>query len=393
MSDRPPVTDWARDFDPFEQRWLDDPYTIWNELRERCPVAHTDRCRGVYLPTRYQDIRDVAYDPEHFSSRRLSVGDEELPLISSPPVTSDPPDHRAHRQLLLPAFTPAEIKKLEPRTRGICRELLDGLAGKRLIDGAADFAQEVPVRVIASMLGVPEADGALFRQWIHRFHQHANDVPGSLAVIDEMTAYFAPFITQRRSMPGDDLISFLTKAKIDGKPLTDEHVDGTLRLLLVAGIDTTWSMIGTCLWHLALHEEDRRRLAAEPALIPTAVEELLRAYAPATLSREILEDTEIGGCPVKAGQMVMLAFGAANRDPAMFPEPDRVIIDRAENRHATFGLGIHRCLGSHLARMELNVALEEWMKTFPAFTLAPGAELAWSAGIVRGPRQVPLVMG
>jgi cytochrome P450 len=175
--------------------------------------------------------------------------------------------------------------------------------------------------------------------------------------------------------------------------LDDEHIIGTLRLLLIAGIDPTWSMIGSCLWHLATHSDDRERLVAEPALIPTAIEELLRAYAPATLAREIVKETEINGCHFKEGEMVMLSFPAANGDPAMFRDAGRVVIDRSPNRHAAFGLGIHRCLGSNLARMEITVALQEWLAKIPDFALVPDGVVEWSAGAVRGPRTLPLVFG
>ena len=147
------------------------------------------------------------------------------------------------------------------------------------------------------------------------------------------------------------------------------------------------------MWHLAQHPEDRKRLVGEPDLIPTAVEEFLRAYAPVTMAREVVKDTTIGGCPFKPGEMVLLSFPAANRDPAMFPDADRVVIDRKENRHAAFGLGIHRCIGSNLARMEITVALQEWLRRIPDFSLAPGAKVTWSEGTVRGPRQLPVLFG
>jgi cytochrome P450 len=165
-----------------------------------------------------------------------------------------------------------------------------------------------------------------------------------------------------------------------------------LRLLLIAGIDTTWSAIGSCLWHLATHDDDRRRLVAEPGLLPTAVEEFLRAYAPVTMAREIAKETRIDGTVFKPGEMVLLSFPAANRDPAMFPDPDRVVIDRGANRHAAFGLGIHRCIGSNLARMEIRTALEEWLARIPEFRLAPDAVVTWSEGAVRGPRRVPVLL-
>jgi cytochrome P450 len=210
--------------------------------------------------------------------------------------------------------------------------------------------------------------------------------------IAEVNAFFAEEIAKRRNERGDDLVSYLLDTELDGQPLSEEHINGTLRLVLFAGIDTTWSMIGAGPWHLSAHADDRKRLVVEPQLIPTAVEEFLRAYSPATVARDIVKDTEIGGCPLKAGEMVMLAYGAANRDPAMFPNADRVIIDRAENRHAAFGLGIHHCVGSNLARMEIRVALEEWLGKFPDFVLSPGAVVKWSAGTVRGPRQIPVTL-
>jgi cytochrome P450 len=166
-----------------------------------------------------------------------------------------------------------------------------------------------------------------------------------------------------------------------------------LRLLLIAGIDTTWSAIGACLRHLATQDADRRRLVAEPELMTRAVEEFLRAYSPVTMAREIVKETQIHGTTFKPGEMVMLAFPAANRDPAVFPGADQVLIDRRDNRHAAFGLGIHRCIGSNLARMEVRVALEEWLARIPEFVLEPGATVTWSEGNVRGPRRVPLLLG
>ena len=207
-----------------------------------------------------------------------------------------------------------------------------------------------------------------------------------------MIAYFAEKIAARRASPRDDLIGYLINARVEGRAFSDEHIIGTLRLLMIAGIDTTWSAIGSCLWHLARHAQDRRRLTAEPDLMGAAVEEFLRAYAPVTMAREVVKETQIAGCTFKPGHMVLLSFPAANRDPAMFPDADQVVIDRAQNRHAAFGLGIHRCIGSNLARMEIRVALAEWLARFPEFRLDPQAPVTWSIGTVRGPRKLPLVL-
>src|SRR5262249_17242083 len=231
--------------------------------------------------------------------------------------------------------------------------------------------------------------GDRFRGWIHDLLERGiTDDAVTQRATDEMTEYFSRQADKRRENPGEDLISYLLGARINGNPLSHNHFFGTLRLLLVAGIDTTWRAIGACLWHLATHDDDRRRLVAEPDLLPTAVEEFLRAYSPVTMAREIAKETRINGTTFKPGEMVLLSFPAANRDPAVFPDADKVVIDRGENRHAAFGLGIHRCIGSNLARMEIRVALQEWLARIPDFRLAPNATVKWSEGTVRGPRRL-----
>jgi cytochrome P450 len=394
MSKRPPVRDWATDFDHRDARWVENPFPIWDELRARCPVARSERFQdGAYFASRYADVREIAYDSEHFSSRRVIVREKKIPPQPAPPITSDPPEHTPARKLLLPAFTPQAIARLEPRTRALCRELLDAIGSAATSDAAVDYAQHIPVRLIAHMLGVAEKDGDLFRRWIHLVLEAGiGDESVILPALQEMSAYFGEEIRRRGAHRGDDLISFLLDARIEGQPLPPAHLIGTLRLLLIAGIDTTWSGIGASLWHLATHPEDRRRLVAEPSLMPTAIEEFLRAYAPVTMAREVVKETTVGGCPLKEKGQVLLSFPAANRDPAEFADADKVLIDRAENRHAAFGLGRHRCLGSNLARMEMTVAIEEWLARFPDFRLADGARVTWSEGTVRGPRRLPVVL-
>src|SRR3954469_16755262 len=349
------------------------------------------------MPTTYEAVREIANDNEHLSSRRIIVRDvrSEVPRNAAPPITSDPPVHKPAKQLLLPPFTPDAMKKLEPRMRAICNELIDGFIADGKVDAAARYSKYIPVRAIAHMLGIPESDSDLFINWIHMILELGIRDEGILMqAVQEMSGYFRKHIEERRSKPTNDLISYLMNAKDkEGQPLEESHVLGSLRLLLIAGIDTTWSAIGSSLWHLAKTPADRERLVAEPELIPVAVEELLRAYSPVTMAREVVKETNISGCPVKPGNMVLLSFPAANRDPAMFPEADRVVIDRKENRHAAFGLGIHRCVGSNLARMEMTVAIEEWLKRIPDFRLDPAGQVTWSEGTVRGPRQLPVLFG
>ena len=398
MNARQPVKDWATDWDHFDLRWVEDPFPIWDELRGSCPVAHTTRFEdGAYFASRYDDVREIAYDSEHFSSRRVIVREQKIDIVASPPITSDPPEHTPARKVLLPAFTPQATAKLEPRTRSICRDLLAAIGDAGSCDAALQYSQHIPVRVIAHMLGVPESDGDRFRDWIHRILEIGPTNPQvAMQTLKELTVYFQGHVQARRdrkeSERGDDLISYLLAARLEGQPLSEPHLLGTLRLILIAGIDTTWSAIGASLWHLATHPEDRRRLVREPALMPTAIEEFLRAYAPVTMAREVAKETTVGGCTFKEGGQVLLSFPAANRDPAMFADAGKVLIDRAENRHAAFGLGRHRCLGSNLARMEMTVAVEEWLARFPEFRLGEGEKVKWSEGTVRGPRRLPFVL-
>jgi cytochrome P450 len=396
-TDRPPVEDWATDFDHTHPEYAANAPQIWDDLRSRCPVAHSERFGGTWLPTRHEDVATISHDTEHFTSQSVIVSDHRpiapRPIGFAPPITSDPPFHGEARRLLLPAFAPKAIDRWEPAARATCRELLDDLLADHgpggTVDAAVAYAQHIPVKVIAAMLGVPEADGDKFRGFIHRILE----MPGGQHDIDPsetLVAYLEDVIDDHRANPRDDLVGFLLDAEMNGQELADEHIGGTIALLLIAGIDTTWSAIGASLWHLAQHPEHRRRLVEEPEVWPFAIEELLRAYAPVTMARLVAEEVEIGGCTMQPGEWVLLPFPSANRDPEAFEQPDQVILDRARNRHSAFGLGIHRCLGSNLARMELTVALEEWTRRIPDFELADPGAVRWSTGQVRGPRELPV---
>jgi len=397
---RPPVTDWATDFDHTDPEWVADPYPIWEELRERCPVAHSERYGGTWLPVRHADVAAVAYDTEHFTSRSVIVsdlrpgeGDLPAPIGIAPPITSDPPFHAQARRMLLPAFGPKAIAALEPFTRETCRDLLDALDGRTDVDVALDYAQHIPVRVIVKMLGFPVEDADLFRKFIKMIIEDVDmtaEERQALQEAGEIDRYLDARIAEHIAEPREDLTSFLLQAELDGQKLHPDHVRGTMVLLMVAGIDTTWSAIGASLWHLANNPQDRRRLAGDPELMTTAVEEFLRAYAPVTMARLVAKDFDFDGCPMREGDWLLLPFPAANRDPEVFAAADEVQLDRAENRHAAFGLGIHRCLGSNLARRELRIAIEEWLTRYPDFELADPAAVTWSGGQVRGPRTIPV---
>ena len=395
-----PVVDWSTDYDIFDPGYVADPVPVWDELRDRCPVAHTERWGGSWLPTRYDDVVAIAHDVDRFSSREITVTPRGYAVgsaaegIKAPPISSDPPEHLWARRLILPAFSPKSVAKYEPYTRDLCRSLIDGFIATGTADAAEGYAQQIPVRVIAQMLGIDESMSDQFTTWVRGVLELGLQDPELRQQSrNELIAFFAAELADRKAHPRDDLISELLAAEVDGEPVSDPHILGTLGLLLIAGIDTTWSSIGSSLWHLATHPDDRARLAREPELIPTAVEEFLRAYSPVTMARIVNDETEVNGACMHVGDRIVLNFPAANRDPSAFDDADRVLIDRAVNRHVAFGVGIHRCAGSNLARMELRIAIEEWMARIPEFCVADGAVVTWAGGQVRGPRQLPVVFG
>jgi cytochrome P450 len=398
MAEHPPVQDWATDFDHTDDAWAADPFPIWDALRRTCPVAHSDRYGGVWLPTRHDDVAAIAYDTENFTSRSVVVVPHRPPNLAprgiAPPISSDPPFHQGARRLLLLPFSPQAVARWEPSTREYCESLVADLKGRDVVDAAVEYAQHIPVRVIARMLGFPEADADRFRGFVHHvLEQVTLPLEQRFEGLQPLFEYLRDQVQDHIANPRDDLTTHLLNSEMDGEPVDVSHVGGTIALLLIAGIDTTWSAIGASLWHLAGHPEDRARLVAEPELLPTALEELLRAYAPVTMARLVKHDMEWNGCPMKADDWILLSFPAANRDPEAFEKADQVIIDREENRHVAFGLGIHRCAGSHLARMELQVALEVWLQAFPVFNLADPDAVVWAGGQVRGPRQLPVRIG
>lgn len=394
-----PVQSWETDWDHADPAYNQNAHQIWDQLRGTCPVAHTDRYGGAWLPVTHADVSAIARDTDRFSSEGAVLANrpprEEwvslAPIGAAPPITSDPPFHADARRLLLPAFSPQVVAEWEPEIRRLCNELIDNMGDSDTVDAAVQYAQNIPVYVIARMLGLPLEDSDYFRETVHMVLEEIGAEFGERqGAFEKLDAYLSMHVQDHIENPKDDLIGFLLNAKIYDQPLSPQHVVGTIILLMVAGIDTTWSSIGSSIWHLAQHPSDLQRMVNEPELLPTAIEELLRMYAPVTMARIVTQDAEIGGCPVKRGDSVLLPFPAANRDPEVFPDADKVIIDREENRHVAFGLGIHRCLGSNLARLELRVAVQVFIQRFPQFELADPSTVTWSLGQVRGPRKLPV---
>jgi cytochrome P450 len=392
---RKPVESLLTDYDIFEPSFVANPYPGYSEIREsECPIARTERYEGSWLPTRYEDVVALAQEYEVFTSRGILVmppppGQAEGAYggVAAPPITSDPPDHHWHRRLILPVFAPQAVAKYEQSTRDLCNALIDEFIDKGKADAAADYAQHIPVRVISNMLGVPLDMEEKFTGWVRGVLENMHDMElrkrSRLAIIE----YFLAQVEDRKKNPREnDLISELMNTEVEGKKVPIEYVLGVCNLMLVAGIDTTWSAIGSVMWHMAQHPEHRKQLRENDALWPTAIEELLRVYAPVTMARIVDRDIEFQGCPMKAGDRVLMAFPAANRDPRQFENPDEVILDREHNRHVAFGSGIHRCAGSNLARLEVRIALQTWLERIPEFELIDPTTVTWAGGQVHGPR-------
>jgi cytochrome P450 len=397
MNDQPLVKDFATDWDHADPQWVADPYPIWEDLRQHCPVAHTDRYGGGWFPATHAGVSAIAKDTKDFTSRTVIIGngrptelDLPAPIGVAPPITSDPPFHAIARKLILPAFAPGPINALEPMIRELCAGLIDGLDGD-VINAGMDYAKYIPPSVIRLMLGFPPEDIEKFIEFINIVLEGIDHpVEQRIEEFAPVEEYFVAQMEDHLANPRDDLTSYLLNVEIDGQKLAPEHVFGTMVLVLIAGIDTTWSAIGASLWHLAQNPKDLERLVNEPELMPVAIEEFLRFYAPVTMARLVKHDMEYLGCPMKEDDWILLGFPAANRDPAVFEDADKFIIDRAQNRHVAFGLGIHRCAGSNLARLELRIAIEEFIRRFPKFELADPSAVTWASGQIRGPRNLPI---
>jgi cytochrome P450 len=384
---------WGDDFDLYDSGYLSDPYAVWSAMRTECPVARTERHGGGYLPSRHADITAAALNPASFSSRAGEVvgpvpaAGRELKL---PPVTSDPPQHAADRRLLMPLFTKQAVARFEGLTRATAGQLIDQFGHCAEVDAAAEYARDIPVVVTSKLLGLPAADRGRFHEWTMKMlKEGAENIRVRADAVHAIYDYFAELIRSREVERDSGVISFLLDRQTEDPSCTDDRIVGMSFLMLIAGIDTTWSALGTMLWYLATHEQDRRTLAADPAAIPAAVDELLRLYAPVTIGRVVTTPTTLGDRELRPGERVILPWAAANRDPAVFEEPDRFIPGRTGSRHVAFGVGIHRCLGAHLAQLEIRVSLEEWLRRIPEFTLARD-QIEWTAGNTRGPKSLLL---
>ena len=387
----------------FDPSVRENPYPFYAALREEAPAVQVEPL-GAWLVTRYDEVVEVLRQPKIYSSEAMraavmqgtasgSEDDGPPPML----ITTDPPRHDRLRELVNRGFTPRRIGDLEPRIREISDEIVSGLAGRDEIDFVNDFAVPYPVRVIAEMLGVEPERFDDFKRWSRAVVAVFGRMPSpeereaAGLQLDEMGSYIEEMVARRQIEPADDLISILAGKEREDALTLDETV-GFAILLLVAGNETTTNLLANTLLALREHPEVLQRVQADPGLIPNLVEEALRYATPVQLLfRQVQEDTVLGGVALSKGSVVLPCYGAANRDPRRFEEPERFDIDRNTQGHLAFGIGVHFCLGAGLARLEARVALEAWMPLLSAWK-AEGSPLEWTPSpFLRGPLRLPLV--
>ncbi|QLQ11477.1 MAG: cytochrome P450 [Nocardioidaceae bacterium] len=367
-----------KDFD-YHGPALDTVFETYQELRGKCPVGHSEKHGGFWFLTRNEDIFAAEQDPATFAvspSMLMPAFGTDVPLI---PIDIDPPEHTDYRRVLLPLFTPRAVAKLNDGMHETARKLAEAVAEGEVVDASALFARPMPTIIFSRLAGFPEKDWPMFDQWIDDIIYERTDNPErAYKAGSEVMDYFDELLKSREGMPKqDDLIEILTTAEVNGRKLTHDELLSYCYLLFLAGLDTTAWAIRSSLWYLAQNPVAQKQLREDRTLIPAAVEEFLRTLSPVQgMARTCQKDTVVSGQEIKEGDRVVLVFGAGNRDPEAYTDPDEILIDRPNNRHLAFGAGIHRCLGSNLGRQEVVVALEEFLGVVDEFSLAE-QDQAW----------------
>jgi cytochrome P450 len=380
---------------PFDPAVLESPFAYNARLRHEAPV-HRDAATGVFLVSCYAHAVEVLKRHEIFSNRFAAamgasqvraevraVAERGWPVVDTM-LTADPPEQRRFRTLVNKAFSARRVEALAPRMRALCDELIDGFCSAGTVELREHFAVPLPLILIAEQLGVPREDLPRFKRWSDGFVAQLGQMASSeeqltaAERIVEFQHYFAKTLAQRAEHPEDDIISELVHARVEGeRPLDTAESLSILQQLLVAGNETTASTICEGMWLLVTHPEELSKLRANPALVPNLVEEVLRLSTPtANMWRVVKEDTELGGVAIPKGAFLLVRFASANRDEAIFPDPDRFDVARRNAaEHLAFGLGVHHCLGAQLARRELGCAFERLIARLPGVRLTAGQTL------------------
>lgn len=385
-----PVTN----FDIMSNRPVEGYFDELDRLREESPVWWSTFGQGFWMLTRFDDQRAAYQNDVAFTSQSIVVTDPD-PLYLWIPTLIDGPDHTRYRQLLNGYFSPANVAKLEEQNRRIARDLISELIVRGAADLAWEFCGEFPTRCFYALAGFDQTDvprmvelvGIIFNQM-----GNPDDHSAQAEAAGEIREYFVGLIADRRAHPKDprgDLVSHLLQCTFSDEPLDDETLLNILGVIILAGLDTMKCQLGYSFYHLVTHPQDRQRIIDDPDLIPSFVEESLRYYTIVNPGRKLGEDTEIAGVTMKKGEMVLLDLAQSNRDPRVFDRADEFVIDRQNNKHLAFSPGPHRCMGSHLARQELVIAIDEWHRAIPHYVLDTEEPLTEHGG-QRGVNSIPV---
>ncbi len=373
-----------------------DPYEAYSKLHEAPRIFYNRDGRPGWVVHRYDDIRTVLQSPETFSSKgimsNLDDRSEETGMggFQMIPLELDPPVHGRYRAMLNPVFAPKRIDMMDASIRTLAIELIEGFKAKGECEFIQEFGKKLPTTIFLQMLGLPVSRLPEFLQWEEEL-LHSNDQERQTAAGMSIYVYLAERINERMNEPpGEDIISQLLQQEVEGERIGIEDLIGFCMLFFVAGLDTVTNALGNVFLHLAKHPDQLAKLVASPELIPDAVEETLRAFSVIVTQRFVRVPTELHGVKMQPGELVTVLLPSGNLDPAKYSNPMLVDFARGANDHLAFAAGPHRCMGSHLARRELRIAIEEFIKRIPAFSLKPGMDITMNVGIV-GPTGLHLV--
>lgn len=386
--------------------YQEDANPVFDRIRSTCPVAKSEKFGGFWMLSKYEDVYQAYQDTGLFSSYPNPIPPNGIgsdrPVI---PVEIDPPDHGKYRKILQPLFTVQRLRPLDAKIEQHTRDLIEGIAARGECEFVTEFAHVLPTRVFLDMMGWPIDDAPKFLEWTEKLmREPSSDPEESLRIKEEtgmeVVGYFAEELDRREelgpSQTGDDadFIDWLRSASFAGeRELTQFEILDCIFIVLLAGLDTVQGVLSMSIEFLATHDDYRKDLIAHPEKMNTAVEELLRIFAPVLPGRRLTEDTEIRGVEMKKDDRVLLLMGSACRDVDEFENPDVVDFERSPNRHIAFGAGAHRCLGAHLARQELRIALHEWLTRFPDYTIKDGTKVVHHLSAVKGVSEMHLDLG
>lgn len=344
------------------------------ELARNAPVYWNKEAQGYWVMTRFDDILAAGTNTDVFTNESIVAVDPN-PAYRILPSNAEPPLLRHLRAPVAAFLSPKRVERHRETLRRVANDVIDEFASGDNVEFMSTFGDHYPVRMFCHAIGVPESDANFFLDCLRRISGvmfEGGDPSGFVSAMDDIQNYYRDLLPRREQPldPDTDFVSMLLTSEIDGRPITDDEFLDMCMTVTLGSLDTSKSVLGWFFWHMATHDEDRRWLTSDPSIIPSALEEILRAYTIFSSARKLGSDVEVGGCPMKKGDMALLHYTAANRDPERFENPDAVILDRSPNDHLSFGKSAHRCLGLHLARLELQVFIEEWHKRIPDYQLA-----------------------